>query len=86
MTYKKTGATIATSAWAKDSSSGYYRAKYADTNITASLVVNASFNLASLTVAQNAGVLPITESISGGFYIYAKSIPTSSLTFDFVCV
>ena len=86
VTYKKTGASIPTTAWASDSSSGYFRATYSDSNITSSMVVNASFAISSLAVAQAAGVLPITESINGGFYIYASSKPTAALTFDFFCV
>lgn len=86
VTYKKTGASIPTTAWASDSSSGYFRATYSDSNITSSMVVNASFAISSLAVAQAAGVLPITESINGGFYIYASTKPTAALTFDFFCV
>lgn len=86
VTYKKTGASLATSAWALDRTSGYYRAKYADTNITAAMTVNASLAISSMTAAQTAGVLSVTESIAGGFYIYAVNKPTATLTFDFFCV
>lgn len=86
VTYKKTGATLATSAWSSDNSTGYFKAKYSDTNITAEMVVNASFAISSLSAAQTAGVLPITESTAGGFFIYAISKPTATLTFDFFCV
>lgn len=86
VTYKKTGASLATSAWSLDSTSGYYRAKYADTNITAAMTVNASLAISSMAAAQTAGVLPVTESIAGGFYIYAVKKPTATLTFDFFCV
>lgn len=76
---KKT-VTVDTSGWAIDSSTGYYRKTISDREITADMSVNLIFNVASLSTAQACGLKPVTSSFTGGFYIYADSTPSASMT------
>ena len=74
-------ATVATSAWTQGST--YYEAQIANSNITASVVVNGSVDLATKSIAENAGVINITESFAGYFKIYSKSVPSGSINISY---
>lgn len=74
--------SILTSAWVADTTySGYgYRATIIDVNITTTKDVDVAFDMASITVAQTANIGGATTMYDGGFYLYAKTVPTATLT------
>lgn len=76
---KKT-VTITASDWATDSSTGFYRKTISDSAITAEMSVDLIFDVASLSTAQSCGIKAVTSSFTGGFYIYADSVPSASMT------
>lgn len=76
---KKT-VTITTSGWAADSSTGFYRKTVSDNAITTDMSVDLILDATSLSIAQSCGMKPITSSFTGGFYIYADSVPAASMT------
>lgn len=74
--------SILTSAWVADTTySGYsYRATIADTSVTTSKDVDVAFDMASVGIAQTASVGGATVMYNGGFYLYAQSVPSATLT------
>jgi len=74
--------SILTSAWVTDTThSGYgYRATVVDANITMSKDVDVAFDMSSVTVAQTANIGGATTMYNGGFYLYAQSVPSATLT------
>ena len=81
-----TSFTLPTTGWVNDTSedSDYkYYYEISVTNLTANDVVNVNLALSSLSVAENCGLCQTTKSFSGKFRIYAKSIPSQSLSIEF---
>lgn len=76
----KSSVTISTSGWVLDSATGCYRKEVAGAGITEQMSVDLILDIPSLTVAGNCGLKPVTESYSGGFYIYADAVPPSQMT------
>ena len=74
-----TNKEVAVSDWAADTTyAAYpYRATIAATGITANHYCEVIFSLADATSGYFA---PICESIAGGIYIYASSIPLAAIT------
>ena len=73
------GKTVATSAWASDSTytDFPYRAAVACQSVTAKHYAEVSFSPAD---AMSGSFAPVAESYDGGVYIYASEIPEAALT------
>jgi hypothetical protein len=79
-------ATVTASAWALDSTTGIYKAIIENESVTANDVVNVKFTSDSFKNAITNGVLGYTNTIDGGFEIFANFIPTVDLVFDYVII
>lgn len=79
--YVKQNVNIQTSWWHQSDS--WYVATIQDANITSDHIVDVTFHLASLDAATEAEVQNITESGAGTIKLYAKSIPSITLTCDY---
>lgn len=73
--------TVPVSAWARNGS--YYESTIANETIDENTFVNVSFNLATLGIATDAGVLGVAESANGGIRLYSTSIPSGALVCDY---
>lgn len=71
--------TVAIADWESDSTyTAYpYRATISDARLTANTYCEVVFSLADATSGYFA---PVCESVSGGLYIYASSIPLAAIT------
>ena len=78
------GVTIAASSWV--SSNGIYKTTITDANIKSHYVVNVNFTTDSITTAINSGVLGYTNSIDGGFELYANFKPSADLVIDYAII
>lgn len=79
------GQSIQTSAWGSSAgSSGYYEATIAVDGVTENDMVDVNFDISSIANAQDAGVLNITTTQSGGFKLYAKNKPSTALTCNYI--
>lgn len=73
--------TITTNNWtASDDVTYPYKAIVTNTAITASDMVEAAFSLDTLAVAQKAGIAAAGVTVSGGFEVYSKKIPTDTVS------
>ena len=77
--------TIATSAWASDTTyADYpYRASFALPSITALSFVEIVFSPADATSGNFA---PVCDTYAGGVYIYAKAVPDAAITIPTIIV
>jgi len=53
------------------------------TNLTANDVVNVNLALSSIATAEDCGLCQTVQSFSGKFRVYAKSIPSATITGEF---
>ena len=74
--------TVATSDWTQGET--YYEATIANDTIDEDTFVQVNFTVTSLSVATDAGVLGIAETVEGGIKLYSETIPESDLTCDYV--
>lgn len=74
-----TGKTVATAAWAADTTyDGFgYRTAVACTGVTAAMVPGVVFSPSDATSGKFA---PVADSYAGGVYLYASEIPTATIT------
>lgn len=70
--------TIPTTGWLVHTDS-LYKLTVADTEITPDEVVTLNLNLESSAVAEECGLRGVTESVEGGFCIYAEAVPLSAM-------
>lgn len=77
--------SVATTAFAADATyAGYpYRASVALTGVTASMIPEVTFNVDDATSGDFA---PVATAYSGGIYIYAVSVPASTVTIPTIIV
>lgn len=77
--------SVATTAFAADATyAGYpYRASVALTGVTASMIPEVTFNVDDATSGNFA---PVATAYSGGVYIYAVSVPASTVTIPTIIV
>ena len=73
--------TVPTSAWTKGNT--YYEALIVNNTIDENTFANVNFSLASIGVANDAGVLSVAETVNGGIKLYSDSIPKSNITCDY---
>lgn len=78
------GVTIASTAWVL--SDGIYKATVSNSEITDKDVVNVKFQKSSMQAALTAGVLGYTDSIAGGFELFANFKPTVDLIIDYAII
>lgn len=75
--------TIPTSGW--DTVTGDYtkRYSYAITGVLSTDIVDIYLDKDSQDTALDAEICPTSESYNGGVYIYAKTVPTTSISFSY---
>lgn len=78
----KKNISIPTSAWSLVN--GYYQADISDASIDENCMVNVNFALSSISVAQDAEVQSVTTTKNGACTLYAKKVPSSALTCDYI--
>lgn len=79
-----TNVTIPVSAWVL--ANGVYVATIANEDIKSTNVVNVNFTSASINTAINYGILGYTNSIDGGFEMYANFQPTADLVINYAII
>lgn len=73
--------TIPTSGWTDSSDLNYpYTCTISNSNITAALFPYLEFNISELQKAVTYGISPACESVAGGLVIYARTIPTQTIS------
>lgn len=78
----KKNVSIPTGAWVR--SGNFYAADITNLQIDENCMVNVNFALSSMAAAKNAEVQGTTTTKAGACTIYAKSIPSETLTCDYV--
>lgn len=76
--------TIPISAWTRDEFLNLYVADIQDSEITAQSMVSVNFKVMSISYAQAAGVLSVTDSTDGAVKLYAESVPEFGLVCDYM--
>lgn len=74
--------TITSAIWVQ--SGAYYVANISNAYVTENDIVNVNFSLGSISEVEKAEILGVTDSYNGGFNLYARVKPTTSITFDYV--
>jgi len=76
-----------TTSWTTTTTAGFARFKdVAIAGVTATMYPEVFFTAASYTIAQDAEIGPYCETYAGGIRLFAQSIPTGTVTFDYVVV
>jgi hypothetical protein len=77
----KSDLTLLSTSWVDDTlDSGYWIYTVSDTDVTINTVADVNIDLNSLNNAN--GIMSVTESFDGGYYLYSKNEINSNLTYD----
>lgn len=81
---KSSTATVKTisvdkSKWLLDSTSGYYKALVTDTSVDENTVVTVNISMETNGYAVACGLQEVNLSVSGGYYLYAKKVPSGTI-------
>ena len=76
-----------TASWTTTTTAGFARTKDVPiTGVTASMYPEVFFTSTSYTIAMDAEIGPYCEAYAGGIRLFAQSIPTGTVTFDYVVI